>query len=210
MELTSHIPYICSTYTTNKLKNRLSDLCSIQSGIYAKPDYAGEVVYLQAKHFDERGQLATTLLPDLFLSSQTRRHLLQPGDVVFAAKGHKNFAAVYDAHNGPCVASSTFLVLRISEHARTLLLPGYLAWLFNSPAVQIWLKSKAIGSALPSISKAALAELELDLPPVQAQRIILKIAALHEQEKILHSRLAQLREKRVQQLILNTFRTSKP
>jgi len=73
------------------LKTKLQNICSIQSGIYVKPDFSGEVVYLQANHFDENGNLSSALIPNLFLTNQTKHHLLQPGDILFAAKGNKNF-----------------------------------------------------------------------------------------------------------------------
>jgi restriction endonuclease S subunit len=191
----------------NKLKSNLYNICSIQSGIYVKPDFAGEVVYLQANNFDENGLLTSSLIPNLNLSDQTQRHLLRPGDVLFAAKGTKNFAAVYEQHNGLCVASSTFLVLRVNKHAgKNSILPEFLAWHLNNPGTQTKLKAMAIGSALPSISKRAISELEISVPSVQKQNAILKIDALRKLERSIQKQLVELRENYIQQLLQNTLK----
>ena len=42
-------------------------------------------MYLQAKHFDESGKLHSTPHPDLRPDSITEKHMLKPGDVLFAA-----------------------------------------------------------------------------------------------------------------------------
>lgn len=118
------------------MKTTLQTISSIQSGIYVKTDYTGEVVYLQAKHFTDSGILSANLIKDLNLTNQTKRHLLQPGDILFAAKGSKNFATVYEEHNGTCVASSTFMVIRINEDSKKILSSEFLAWYINSPTIQ--------------------------------------------------------------------------
>lgn len=188
------------------MKTRLRNITTIQSGIYVTPEFSGEVIYLQANNFNEQGQLSQALIPNLFLTSQTQRHLLQPGDILFAAKGTKNFAAVYEKHNGLCVASSTFLVIRLTEDAGKTLLPEFLAWYINNPIAQKWLKGKAIGSALPSISKSALLEMEVSIPPLAKQKLILKINSLRNEERTIQNNLITLREQYIQQQLQNTLK----
>ncbi len=91
------------------MKTALKHITNIQTGVFAKPLKEGEIVYLQAKHFDENGQLISFLHPDLLAESISGHHLLQAGDVLFAAKGTKNFAALYESKNLPAVASTFFL-----------------------------------------------------------------------------------------------------
>ncbi len=188
------------------MKTTLQNITTVQSGIYVTPEFSGEVVYLQASNFNEHGLLSKALIPNLFLTNQTQRHLLQPGDILFAAKGTKNFAAVYEKHNGLCVASSTFLVIRITEDAFKTILPEFLAWYINNPTAQKWLKGKAIGSALPSISKSALLELEVSIPTIEKQQAILKINSLRNEERTIQNNLITLREQYIQQLLQNTLK----
>src|SRR5690606_7597555 len=103
-------------------------------------------------------QLHAALHPDLMAENISQKHLLTPGDVLFAAKGSKNFAAVYEEHNPPAVASTSFFVIQLTVDS---VHPAYLAWLLNSTAVQTLLKSQAIGTSLPSISKEVLMSLEI-------------------------------------------------
>ena len=170
--------YICRRITRNKLKTTLQNIASIQSGIYVKPDSFGSIVYLQGKHFNENGQLNTSLIPDLQLTNQTERHLLQHGDILIAAKGNKNFATVYEERNGLCVASSTFMVIRIKPDWKKKISSEFLSWYINHPNTQLWLKTNSIGSAVQSISKVTLSEMELLIPNIDKQHSILKINAI--------------------------------
>lgn len=182
------------------MKKLIKDICNIQTGLFAKPSDKGEVVYLQAKHFDELGRLVTVLHPDLQTQNVSSKHLLQAGDVLFAAKGMKNFAAVYEQHNEPAVASTSFFVLRLFEPS---VLPEYLAWFLNSTSTQIVLKTHATGTAIPSISKAALQDLELSIPSLKLQDSVLQIIKLRRREKALKVEIEKLREKQIDQIIIN-------
>lgn len=188
------------------MKKNLKDIALVQSGIYSPAfSIGGEVMYLQAKYFDEHGQFCASFSPDLPLNSQTEKHLLKESDVLFAAKGLKNFATLYESKNGYGVASSTFLVVRIMPHLRASLLPAYLVWFMNLPPTQTWLKNKAMGTALPSISKAVLRELEIPFPSIEKQEAILKIQALHQQELSLQKQMTILKEKYIQQSLIQAI-----
>ncbi len=183
------------------MKVKLSQLANIKTGIFAKPEPDGDAVYLQAKHFNEFGELVSVLHADLKSSGLTEKHLLTHGDVLFAAKGSKNFAAVYD-HDFPAVASTTFLVVRIRE---SKVLPGYLVWFLNSSAAQFELKRNALGSAMVSISKAVLEDLEITIPSIEKQKQILEISRLSKAEFDLRLKIAELGQLRIQQAIIKAI-----
>lgn len=185
------------------MKKPLSHLAAIQTGVFAKTIAVGDIVYLQAKHFDENGVLLNILHPDLLEEGISNKHILQPGDVLFAAKGTKNFATVYESKNPTAVASTTFFVIRISDSA---LLPEYLAWTLNHPNTQSFLKRNAIGSAMLSISKAVLGDLEIMLPTIEKQKCILKIAALSKKETAILQNIAELKQNYIQQQITNLLK----
>ena len=205
MQFSRPLPNFVAVILKYFLKYSIQNIATIYSGIYATTGLSGEVVYLQANHFSEHGQLASTLIPNLYLNQQTQKHLLRDGDILFAAKGHKNFATVYEEKNGLCVASSTFLVVRINEDFKDNLLPEFLAWYINNPATQKWLKANAIGSALPSISKSKLLELEIQVPELAKQDAILKIYALRLQEREIQVQLIDKKEQYLQQLLLKAL-----
>jgi restriction endonuclease S subunit len=185
------------------LKTLIKHISNIQTGLFAKPSGIGNVVYLQSRHFDEYGELQRELHPDLMAEGVSEKHLLENGDVLFAAKGTKNFAAVFEKHNEPSVASTSFFVLRPTDKN---VLPQYLAWFLNSHTTQTLLKGQAIGTSIPSISKKVLENLEIAVPGMEIQKAILQITKLRNKEKALKQKIETLREKQIQQQIINAIK----
>ncbi len=185
------------------MKQVLKHIAFIQTGLFAKPIAEGDIVYLQAKHFDENGNLRSSLHPDIKADYITDKHLLRSGDILFAAKGTKNFAAVFENHNEPAVASTSFFVIRLTQKN---ILPHFLVWFLNHPSTQKLLKGQAIGTSIVSISKAVLDELEVPLTDIKTQKAILQIAQLRNEEKKLKQQIEMLREKQIQQQIINVIK----
>ena len=185
------------------MKTALENIASISTGVFAKPVADGEIVYLQVRHFDENGSLTSELHPDLMADDISEKHLLKPGDVLFAAKGNKNFASVYEEQYPKSVASTTFFVIRLHD---SRILPEYFAWFMNSPKTQLFLKSTALGSSIASISKAVLEKLQISVPNIQTQKIILKINGLRNKEKQIRQKIESLQEIIIQQKIINAIK----
>jgi len=186
-----------------KLRTTLKHIASIQTGIFAKTGSTGDIVYLQAKHFNDIGILQSKLHPDLKADKTIEKHLLRDGDVLFAAKGSKNFATVYESHNEPAVASTSFFIIRLNE---LQILPEFLVWLINHPSSQKFLKGNAIGTSIASISKTVLEDLEIYIPTIQTQKAVLQITQLRNKEKSLQKSIEFLREKQIQQLIKDAIK----
>ncbi|MFZ2338905.1 MAG: restriction endonuclease subunit S [Bacteroidales bacterium] len=184
----------------------LKHIAFIQTGVFARPVKEGQIVYLQSKHFDENGILKSFLYPDLKSDSISEKHLLQNGDIIFAAKGTKNFAALYESKNKPAVASTSFFVIRLNEDFQDKVLPEYLTWYLNSASSQNYLKSQAVGSSIVSISKSVIDELELSIPDLDTQKAILRITHLRNAERKLLQQIEILREKQIQQEIINAIK----
>ncbi len=185
------------------MKTALKHIATIQTGVFAKPIQKGEIIYLQSKHFDDNGEIIGTLYPDINMDSKINKHLLKKGDVLFAAKGRKNFAATwYDRNKTPAVASTSFFVIHLHDEN---VLPGYLTWFLNSPSTQIRLKTLATGTSIVSISKAVLSELEIIIPDTRKQQLILNIHELRKKEKTLQHRIEIMKEKEIQQQLINSI-----
>ena len=165
------------------MKTTIRHIANVQTGVFAKPTAEGEIVYLQAKHFDENGLLKTSLQPDLKSDKISDKHFRRHGDVLFAAKGTKNFAALYERKNLPAVASTSFFVIRIKDNFQGKIMPEFLVWVINHPVSRKILKSKAMGTSIVSISKSVLEELEISIPDLQTQSAILKITRLRYSER---------------------------
>jgi restriction endonuclease S subunit len=185
------------------LKIKLKHIADIQTGFFARPTAKGEVVYLQARHYDDGGALQEELYPDIKGDSIPDKHLLRTDDVLFAAKGTKNFAAVFKNQNTPSVASTSFFVIRLTDLS---VLPEYLVWFLNQTGTQNLLKGQAIGTSIPSISKKVMEKLEIPIPNIEDQKAILQIALLRNKEKELKQKIEILREKHIQQQIINAIK----
>jgi restriction endonuclease S subunit len=185
------------------LKTKLKDIASVQTGVFLKPQNDGEILYMQVKHFDNNFALLPGLHTDLKEQSVNQKHLLNTGDILFAAKGSNNFAVVYQKNYPKAVASTSFFVIKLTDEN---ILPDYLAWFINYPKTMELLKNFAIGTSITSISKTVLEELEISVPEMQVQQSILKINELRMKQKTLVSKIEDLREQLIQQQIFKALK----
>ncbi|MCF8234714.1 MAG: restriction endonuclease subunit S [Bacteroidales bacterium] len=183
---------------------KLKDIAKITTGIYRKASSAGDVFNLIARDFDKYGKLKPDREPSIILNESIEKHFLSKGDILFAAKGFDNFAYVFNEEVKPAVASSMFLVLKnLNRH---LILPDYLAWLLNHPNTQKKFKSMARGTNLPSISKQSLGDLEIPIPNIEKQKLIIKISDLYKKELQLKDEIRKLKDKLINQKLYNTIK----
>jgi len=185
------------------LKTILKNIASVQTGVFLKPQSEGEVLYLQVKHFDNDFRLSHSVHPDLKEYSVNQKHVLNPGDILFAAKGSNNFAAVYLKEYPKAVASTSFFIIKSNDKN---ILPEYLAWYINSPQTLELLKNFATGTSITSISKSVLEDLEIPVPDIEKQKLILTIYQLRNKEKNIKKQIETLREQQIQQQIINTIK----
>lgn len=178
------------------MKKRIKDIAEIQVGLYAKSSPGANAVYLQVSSFDSDRRLSENLKPTVIIEGKKCHSLLREGDLLFVAKGSYNFCTIYHAGEYPAVASTSFLVLRIKF--LELVLPEYVCWYINlHSTLKLLATDAAKGTAIPSISKADLEELELPIPSLECQERILKISQLQAREACI---LKQLQVKRQQVL----------
>lgn len=177
---------------------KLNDIANIQSGVFAKPHPNGDGAYLQVRHFNDSGELDTELLPEIVTAKHADKHLLNEGDIVLAAKGIKNFAAVIPKLEIPTIASTSFLIIKLTN-ANTS--PHFLARWLNTNIDNI--KRMARGSAIPSISKSVIMDLEIPVIPVEIQQSIEQIDRLKAREKTILENLQIKRNLYIEQQISN-------
>lgn len=153
---------------------KLNDIAKLQFGYYAQPSSKGTIPYLQAKRFDEFGQLIGD--NDTFLEEdeKTTLNLLEDGDILFAAKGFRFFATLYKSDFGKAIASSIFFIIK-SDTSK--IVPGYLALVLNLPKNILHFQQSGAGSSIPSIRKSELLDFTFNLIPIPQQH---KAVALHE------------------------------
>lgn len=185
----------------------LCDIASIRSGVFARTVPLGDIQYLQLTDFDADGYYLPMAIKDLKRTKTLERHLLQEGDVLFAAKGSKRFATVYRDSYGAAVASSTFLVLTITQ--RELLCPEYLAMYLTVLGEQKAFSTMAMGSSLPIVSITSLASLEIPLPTLEKQKKLIRVQTLAQRQRALLQQITQLQTEVINRKILQSLHQEK-
>lgn len=171
-------------------RKKLSEIAEIRFGINARTQAQGDVVCLQGKDFDEFGEIDRAGL--LYVSEDQCKDtdFLQQGDVLFAAKGSRNYAVMWRGEIPRAVASSTFFVIRNLDSE---VLPEYLVWYLMSARAHYFFSQNAKLGTVKTISKKVLDSLELQLHTFTDQK---RIAALHRLFVAEQQRITELTEKK--------------
>lgn len=119
------------------------------------------------------------------------------GDLLFAARGSRNYALCLPQPPLPTVAAQHFFVLRSRSPE---LLPEYLAWHINQAPSQRYLQSNAEGTDQLSIRRGVLEALPLAVPSLAVQRQLVTLAALAGRERRCHEALIRNRQQQLDAL----------
>ncbi len=168
----------------------LRDVTCLKSGVFAKPDTNASLYFVQGNDFDSHKKWKSNLKPVLEITESLKKHILKKEDVLFLSKGREFFAVKYDGRYSPAVASSAFLVLKVSER----ILPDFLVWFLNHPKTNSLLNQLSSGSALPMLSKSALGEIEIPLLSLEDQQKIITIDKLKKREEALQQKIQALKD----------------
>lgn len=170
---------------------KLKDIATIQTGVYLKSALSPDTCYLQVNDFDEEGNIRPTVRPTTTISPKAARHLLTANDLLLAAKGGKNFCAIAPTQLGPCVASPSFLIIRIDDATRVL--PEYVCGFLNLPTTRQLLNAQSKGTSIASLSKTDIEELEIPLPSLKRQQTCIALIRLQRREQALYKAIAECR-----------------
>lgn len=161
----------------NIMQKSLKEISQIRLGYFAQSFSDDGVAYLQAKQFDDIGNIIS--VSDVFISGdpKSNSHMLCDGDVILAGKGNKNFAWCYREKFGPAIASTIFFVIRPDIKK---VIPEYLVAMFNHPKSQLYFKQLGAGSNIQSIRKNELEDFNIAVLPLSLQ---VKVVAMYELHK---------------------------
>ncbi len=173
------------------MRVKLKDICEISTGVYVKTERVGDIYYLQARDFNSYNQLKNDLKPEVLGYNINKKHYLKSGDVIVAAKGVNHFAYTYNQEVSPAVASSMFIVLR--QFNKDKVDSGFVTWYINHPKTQRYLDRSSKGSGIPSINKSNIGDLEISIPAIEKQKLILSINNLKIKESQLQAKITVLK-----------------
>ncbi|XYJ09378.1 restriction endonuclease subunit S [Telluria sp. B2] len=154
----------------------------------------GNAYALQMRDLNPGGDVAWDGLVRTEVDTRKPIQWLEPGDVIFVARGTRNYAVCLREVPKPTVCSPYFFLVRIKSPA---LLPEFLAWQINRTPAQRYLAGSAEGTDQLSIRRPVLEALPLAIPPLSQQQLIVALAeaAVHEERRLqalIHNRHKQL------------------
>jgi restriction endonuclease S subunit len=177
------------------MQQKIKDIADIQLGYQFRkkiePERDGTYQVIQIRDFDENQNLNQEGLCRVTIDQLSEKYLVHKNDILFLARGHRNFAVhVIDSIEGT-IAASHFFILKIKTNN---VIPEYLAWFINQTPAQEYLHNLARrGSHMPIIPKSVFEDLKVHIPDIETQKRIVKLNTLIDKERTL---LYNLREKR--------------
>jgi len=187
-------------------KCRLAEVAILRGGYAfraAIPAVAdGDVPVIQVKDFEAGHEAKWSRTVRTVLSREpSPDEWLRPGDILFAFRGTRFFAATLDDVPHRAIASSQFMIIRVKDAA--MLLPSFLAWQLNSPPSRTYFEESAEGTAQRSLRRAAIENVSIAIPGTSIQTSIVELAALGKRERAVLEELIQVREQQLNQISLS-------
>ena len=180
----------------DKINMKLKKIAKIQSGYINRgkidPRVDGTCLLLQAKdvdadHLSYRADALVRFTPKL----SGKDWFLKSGNILFMARGSRNFSVLIDKLPDSVLAAACFFVVRISNSE---ILPEYLCWYLNQFPVAEYLKRfSGRGVHMPVVKRAVLESIDIPLPPIKTQKQVSEINKLLQKEQDLLKKLAEKR-----------------
>jgi hypothetical protein len=181
---------------------KLKNIAKIHSGYINRgkidPRDDGTCLLLQAKdvdadHLSYRTDTLVRFMPTL----SGKDWFLKSSDILFMARGSRNFSVLIDKLPDSVLAAACFFVVRISNSE---ILPEYLCWYLNQSPVEEYLRRfSGRGVHMPVVKRAVLESIDIPLPPTM----------LLQREQDLYKKLAEKRKYLITEICLKSIRKSK-
>ena len=191
---------------------RLADVAEVRAGYLTKkpvrPRPDGTHHLLQVRDFNsERSALDTDAMVRFIPDSPSSVCPLQTGDVVFLARGARNFAFAPVKLPAPSVAAGYFFVIHPGEQV----LPGYLAWCLNQPTtLRALARSATSGAHMPVVRRADIENVQVPVPPIHVQQAVVHLDRLMREEQSLLNDLARKRRELISTVCMAAANPVKP
>lgn len=167
-------------------------------------DATGALAVVQMKDIDDASLLHVEEAVRVNLADIKEHHLIQKGDLVFRSRGRTNSVALVSADIGPAVLAAPMMLIRPVG-----VMPAYLLWHINLPATQATLAAQSEGTSVRMISKAALESLEIPVPSLRKQQLIVEISELAIVEQKLLERVAAEKKRLADGILMRYARNTR-
>ena len=177
----------------------LPNICEIRSGYTERGRLevaqSGGVLAIQLGDVSPEGGVQVEHLTRLQIEVPPDRYFVRAGDVLFRSRGEKTTAAAIPQEFPEAALALLPLIVLRPQHGS--LLPEYLAWAINQAPAQRHLEASARGTSMRMIPRSAFDDLNIDVPDLHAQRLIVETAELAGRERELASEIADKRHQLV-------------
>jgi len=158
--------------------------------------FTGHTLRTKLEH-DPNGQCTVIQLKDLSVTSDItiknppyktslqgipQNQILKNSDLLLLSKGSNNKTMQYDGRYAPAIAVSAFTVIRLKSHK---IKAEFLNWFINSTEAQEYFNMHRAGTTTLNLSKKAVEELLVPVPPLEKQEIMVKLVSKYESYKSL-------------------------
>lgn len=167
--------------------HKLGDLADIRAGFpfrgAIEPSLEGDVGVVQMKNVNEISQVDWRNLTRTRLEGKRSPDWLEAGDILFLARGNRNFAVCLDTPPPQTVCSPHFFQIHVKNSKK--ILPAFLAWQINQAPAQQYLKASAEGGLIGNIRRSVLESLTITVPALEQQHAVMRLDDLLKHEHML-------------------------
>lgn len=162
----------------------LNQVCGISSGypFRGKIEESNEsnIKVVQMKDVSPDNPIDWSQCLTVELNGRRTPDYLRSGDILFVARGNRNYAVKIDEipDGIQAVASPHFFVIGVQD---TSLTPDFLTWFLNQTPCQNYFEQNAEGTMAKSIRRSVLEQTPIAIPSLQKQAAIVKLHKSHIQ-----------------------------
>jgi len=178
--------------------SKLADIATVRNGLAFRGriehEDDGDTRVLQASDLVKYPVVGAGQLVCVSLGKKASRYQLRTDDIVFSARGQRQIAYLpnYESDSGLPIVTASGLIMITANQKKVL--PTYLHWVLNTAPVQHRISQYTEGSNLTFISEKNLADVDIPLPSLAAQKKIAKLIDLHARRAEIQKAIAEMDE----------------
>ena len=163
---------------------KLKDIATVSVGLTFRSrvevSASGNVRIIQMKDLGEDNIVHLDQTARVEYARPKPSQQVQIGDIIFRSRGQTNTAAILNEEAADTIVAAP--LFRVRPNSKKVM-PEFLLWWINQPSAQHYFSSQSAGTIVKMVSKQALDNLEVRLPPMQRQHKIAEFFNLSLQEQ---------------------------
>lgn len=166
-----------------------------KSGIYV----------VQMKDINSEHSVNWDTVVETMLTSKQTPNWLQHGDILFVARGQRNYAAMFSVETKQvhAIAAPQFFIIRLNN---SNVLPEYLTWFLNQSSAQRYFLTNAQGGTTPSVRRSVLEKTPIIIPSLAQQKTLIELTKIINKEKEIAEKIIGNGERLLQCLLTEISR----